>query len=173
MASSSSSKGTNSGPSPFSQGELPPLQDFIGDLLSGKHAYTSSFWDDVQAFVHAIDWRNDQWIFAVFGMEFLFFVFAVVNRNRWERLSALFVLNSIVLFGAERLNGLAAKHWKDFASQQYFDPSGTFASVVLGVPLLVCQLLIVVFLLREAASMVIKVKRLEFKRDIAQKKKQQ
>merc|ERR1712079_290143 len=101
------------------------------------------------------------------------FVIVVANRQRSERLAAVFMVNTALLFGAERINGLAARHWKSFATQQYFDPAGAFMMVMVGMPMLVCQLVILVFLLREAAKMVIKVKRLELRKTLVEKKKEE
>uniref|UniRef100_A0A7S1S490 Transmembrane protein 18 n=1 Tax=Alexandrium catenella TaxID=2925 RepID=A0A7S1S490_ALECA len=153
--------------------DLPPLDDMLHSLLHGKHAYTNGFWEDMQAFVHAIDWQNDRWLFGVFSFEALAFVLVIANRRHWERLAVLFMAIGALLFFAERINGIARVHWKEFASQQYFDESGAFFSAILGMPLVVCQFLIVILLLREAATMVIKVKRLELRKDMASKAKQQ
>eukprot|EP00931_Biecheleriopsis_adriatica_P010405 TRINITY_DN111481_c0_g1_i1.p1 TRINITY_DN111481_c0_g1~~TRINITY_DN111481_c0_g1_i1.p1 ORF type:complete len:176 (+),score=39.58 TRINITY_DN111481_c0_g1_i1:75-602(+) len=154
-------------------------QDMLGQAeaalkshLFGDARYTQSFWEDTQAFVHAIDWRTDTWIFGLLGLEFLIFLLIVLSRRSWERLAAIFMVNTAILAGAERLNKMASEHWKSFSSQDYFDTAGVFAAVIVGVPLLLCQFAIVCFLLREAASLVIKVKRMEIKKSIAEKKKE-
>eukprot|EP00913_Durusdinium_trenchii_P023929 g22472.t1 len=128
-----------------------------------ENRYTQSFTEDVQAFVHAIDWRTDFWIFGLFLVEFLDLLMVVINRRSWERLAMIFLANTGILYCAEWLNQLASKNWKTFSSQDYFDKAGVFASVLVGLPLLLCQFLIVGFLLKEAGSMVIQVKRLELK----------
>merc|ERR1712039_698282 len=107
------------------------------------------------------------------AVECLIMIFIVLNRRNWERLAAVFLSICALLFGAERLNGLARLHWKSFSSQQYFDEHGAFASVIVGLPCLICQFLIICFLLKEAASMVVKVKRMELKKDMKNKKKDQ
>mmetsp|Transcript_8095 Transcript_8095/g.20173 ORF Transcript_8095/g.20173 Transcript_8095/m.20173 type:complete len:193 (-) Transcript_8095:141-719(-) len=139
------------------------LQDIIESTLKGSGAYTQGFWEDVQAFVHAIDWAKDQWIFWLFAAEAAMLLIVALNRNRWEVLSVVFMLNAALLFFAERLNTLARRHWQSFSSQQYFDEHGSFASVIVGVPVLLAQLAIVICLLRQAACMVIKVKRIELR----------
>mmetsp|Transcript_90032 Transcript_90032/g.155985 ORF Transcript_90032/g.155985 Transcript_90032/m.155985 type:complete len:172 (+) Transcript_90032:52-567(+) len=152
------------------RGGIPlPLEEAVSNLLTGKHAYTQSFWEDLQAFVHAVDWAKDQWIFGVFAVEVAILCLVVLSRRCWEGLAAIFVLNGVLLFFLERLNTLAREHWEAFASQQYFDESGTFACVIFGAPMLICQLVIVVLLLKEASHMVIKVKRMELKKDIKAK----
>ncbi|CAK9110118.1 unnamed protein product [Durusdinium trenchii] len=178
----------------FSASEwLGAVEDVLKSHLTGENRYTQSFTEDVQAFVHAIDWRTDFWIFGLFLVEFLDLLMVVINRRSWERLAMIFLANTGILYCAEWLNQLASKNWKTFSSQDYFDKAGVgtgddsagkreqlvctgtrqteatrfgllvFASVLVGLPLLLCQFLIVGFLLKEAGSMVIQVKRLELK----------
>lgn len=45
---------------------------------------------------------------------------------------------------AERINSFLGKHWKSFASQNYFDPHGLFISVLWSGPLLLVTIVIVV-----------------------------
>lgn len=48
------------------------------------------------------------------------------------------------VYCAERLNALAARHWRSFAGQPYFDEHGIFTSAVYSVPLLVVMFVILV-----------------------------
>mmetsp|Transcript_74722 Transcript_74722/g.173060 ORF Transcript_74722/g.173060 Transcript_74722/m.173060 type:complete len:164 (-) Transcript_74722:171-662(-) len=153
--------------------DLPPLNELLGTLLRGPHGYTRSFWEDVQAFVRAVDWNQDRWLFLVFAFEAFEFLLVVGNCRHWERNAILFMINGALLALAERINGVARRHWKQFSSQQYFDESGAFITAVVGFPLIACQFLIVILLLKEAAIMVVKVKRLELRRDLVSKSKQQ
>mmetsp|Transcript_6289 Transcript_6289/g.20131 ORF Transcript_6289/g.20131 Transcript_6289/m.20131 type:complete len:153 (+) Transcript_6289:32-490(+) len=152
---------------------MPPLDEFVHTLLHGKHGYTNGFYEDMQAFLHAIDWRNDRWLFLIFLLEGVAFLFVVANRRHWERLAAGFAVIGALLFFAERINEVARRHWKEFASQQYFDESGAFITAILGMPLIICQFLIVILLVKEAALMAVKVKRLELRKSYAEKAKQQ
>mmetsp|Transcript_1744 Transcript_1744/g.3135 ORF Transcript_1744/g.3135 Transcript_1744/m.3135 type:complete len:172 (-) Transcript_1744:59-574(-) len=151
---------------------LGAVEDVLRTQLSGEHRYTQSFSEDVQAFVHAIDWRKDSWIFVLFVVEFMDLLMILASRRSWEWLAAIFMANTCCLAAAEQLNRLAAQHWASFSSQDYFDSAGVFASVMLGLPLLLCQFVIVGFLLREAGSMVIKVKRLEFQQKARERAKE-
>merc|ERR1711957_823696 len=107
------------------------------------------------------------------AFELLLWLLVILNRRRWGRISVVFGINTAILGCAERLNKLGGAHWKAFATQDYFDTQGAFLGVVLGVPLLLCQLLIVFFLLREAAVMVVKVKRMELRTKFAEKQKEE
>eukprot|EP00928_Gymnodinium_smaydae_P083395 TRINITY_DN66634_c0_g1_i1.p1 TRINITY_DN66634_c0_g1~~TRINITY_DN66634_c0_g1_i1.p1 ORF type:complete len:199 (+),score=54.95 TRINITY_DN66634_c0_g1_i1:72-599(+) len=150
---------------PGGGGGFPPgaIEDIIAKATSGKHAYTQSFWEDVQAFGHAVDWSQDNWILGILAFEALQLLAVLAWRKHWERLGVLFVTNMIVLLCLESLNSLARRHWKSFSTQQYFDEPGAFAGVIVGLPLLINQFVILVCLLMEAGRMVIKVKRAEFK----------
>jgi transmembrane protein 18 len=45
---------------------------------------------------------------------------------------------------AERLNSILGENWKSFSSQNYFDPSGVFMSVLWSGPLLAFAMIILV-----------------------------
>ena len=49
-----------------------------------------------------------------------------------------------VVFMAERLNGLGAKHWKRFSGQDYFDPRGVFFTTLVSGPLVIIMLIVLV-----------------------------
>eukprot|EP00927_Polykrikos_kofoidii_P075885 TRINITY_DN72410_c0_g1_i1.p1 TRINITY_DN72410_c0_g1~~TRINITY_DN72410_c0_g1_i1.p1 ORF type:complete len:196 (-),score=24.39 TRINITY_DN72410_c0_g1_i1:51-557(-) len=152
-------------------GGLPPIEQMIQQALSGEGRYTQNFIEDVQAFTHAISWDKDLWIFGIFGAEALMLIVICLCRRSWETLSVLFAGNMLILFAGEYLNTFAAKHWESFSSQMYFDPHGAFVSVIVGLPLIILQLLIVILILKEACSMVVKVKRLELRHNARAKKK--
>ncbi|CAK9110120.1 unnamed protein product [Durusdinium trenchii] len=113
----------------FSASEwLGAVEDVLKSHLTGENRYTQSFTEDVQAFVHAIDWRTDFWIFGLFLVEFLDLLMVVINRRSWERLAMIFLANTGILYCAEWLNQLASKNWKTFSSQDYFDKADSICS---------------------------------------------
>ena len=65
---------------------------------------------------------------------------------------------------AEPLNTLAAQRWRSFATQNYFDKRGVFASVLFCGPLLLIAFVILVMLLLSVADMLVSVKRAELRR---------
>lgn len=151
---------------------IPDDHPLFDQLRKGPHAYTQSFTEDVQAFAHAVDWDKDRWIFGIFAIEALIYLFVLCSRKHTGRLCVIFMLNAFILVWAEKINSAAAEHWEKFSTQQYFDKSGVFASVIVGVPLIICQFLIVVLLLWEASKMVVKVKRVQIRKELAEKKKE-
>eukprot|EP00933_Yihiella_yeosuensis_P034387 TRINITY_DN27889_c0_g1_i1.p1 TRINITY_DN27889_c0_g1~~TRINITY_DN27889_c0_g1_i1.p1 ORF type:complete len:233 (+),score=34.21 TRINITY_DN27889_c0_g1_i1:95-700(+) len=146
-------------------------KEMLSDVLKGKHAYTQNFYEDVQAFVHAISWQKDIWIWGILGIELLLIFMTLGCRKSAEMLMGIFLLNTSVLYFGTRLNALGQEHWKEFSSQDYFDSAGVFFGVIVGIPLLLCNFLIVIFLLVEASSLLIRVKRMELQ--AAKKKKEE
>lgn len=77
---------------------------------------------------------------------------------------------------SEQLNTLAAKHWRMFSQEQYFDSHGLFISVVYSGPLLFNCFLMTVLWLWTAGKMLIVVKRGQLKeqrkREAEEKKSQ-
>ncbi len=56
---------------------------------------------------------------------------------------------------------MAAKHWKSFASQNYFDPNGVFVGTLFGAPLIFLALVILFNGLYASSKLLIEVKRKE------------
>lgn len=65
------------------------------------------------------------------------------------------------VYFAERINGLAAEHWRAFASQNYFDNRGVFVAVLYCTPLLCAAFFILINALRTTAALLVQVKRKE------------
>ena len=64
---------------------------------------------------------------------------------------------------AETLNGLCAKRWEKFATQNYFDERGVPAGIMLCAPLLALAFAMLLNFLVMASSMLVTVKRAEFR----------
>jgi len=75
----------------------------------------------------------------------------------------VFALCAFLVFIAERLNGLASKHWRAFSTQDYFDKEGVFTTTVFCVPLIAVLVVVLVNFLRLMASMMIQAKRAQLK----------
>ena len=70
---------------------------------------------------------------------------------------------------AEYLNGLAARNWRLFSTQNYFDERGIFASALFSAPLLLTAFVILLMTLKSAAGLLVTAKRAELKFKSAQK----
>jgi len=74
------------------------------------------------------------------------------------------VLIAAIVRSAEWLNGLGARNWRQFATQNYFDKRGIFIGIMLCAPLLVDSFIMLLFFVREASHLLVEVKREELVR---------
>jgi hypothetical protein len=58
---------------------------------------------------------------------------------------------------AERLNSFLGENWKNFSSQNYFDPSGVFMSVLWSGPLLALAMIILVSIFPYNTTILVRV----------------
>ena len=65
-------------------------------------------------------------------------------RRRYPSIPSISALSGAGVYMSENINAWAAQHWQRFSTQNYFDPSGLFASVVFSGPLLLISSLLVV-----------------------------
>lgn len=72
---------------------------------------------------------------------------------------------------SEYLNEMAAKNWKEFSQEQYFDSNGLFISVVFNAPLILNCCLIVILWLIETYHLLIETAKLKAKRIQKEKEK--
>jgi hypothetical protein len=66
-----------------------------------------------------------------------------------------------VIYNAERLNRIAARHWRSFARQPYFDDAGVFASAVLSAPMMLIMFLVLCNYLITSSQLLVEMKRKE------------
>ncbi|XP_028405962.1 transmembrane protein 18-like [Dendronephthya gigantea] len=109
--------------------------------------------DGVLEYLKAIDW-SQRWLIALMIIHVLIFLTIVLNQNRTNVLVVIFAILLVSVFFSEKLNSLAAANWKLFASEQYFDSSGLFISVVFSTPILFNSLIIIVIWLWDSSKMV-------------------
>lgn len=76
----------------------------------------------------------------------------------------MLILIGLVVRCAEYLNKIAAQEWSSFCTQNYFDQRGIFISIFLCAPLLIDSFIMLVMYLREAALLLIQVKKAEIKK---------
>lgn len=146
-----------------------PLPDFSGlqeQIFSEVRRaikfsnHTESFWDNVQAFAHAVDWK-EPWIRGILAGHVGVFLLVLLCRRNVSVLTGVFaVLGSLIYFG-ENINSVAGQHWQSFATQDYFDEHGIFYNVVVSAPALITLLTVLVFYLLHATSLMVEVKKKE------------
>jgi len=93
---------------------------------------------------------------------FLTTLYVTRRCGMWSRMIFLTVLAGIVR-SAERLNDYGAQNWESFATQNYFDKSGIFISIMISAPLLLMAFYMLISYLREAAGLLVKVKKQELR----------
>jgi hypothetical protein len=115
-----------------------------------------------RGFFEAVDW-TEPWLVAVLSLHATLLLVAVATRKSETAQTCVFALCAFLVFIAERLNGLASKHWRAFSTQDYFDKQGVFTTTVFCVPLIAVLVVVLVNFLRLMASMMIQAKRAQLK----------
>ena len=85
-----------------------------------------TFREECAAFIAAVDWR-ETWIRCLLLWHLSLWLLFVFTRKNFPRQCGLFFGIAACVALAETLNGLCAKRWEKFATQNYFDERGVFA----------------------------------------------
>ncbi|KAL0487520.1 hypothetical protein AKO1_008660, partial [Acrasis kona] len=136
--------------------------------LSPSHVLNSII-NQSKLFINAIDW-SDQFLHALFAFHIVFLTIAVLTRKSQSIQAGLFIIILGIVYAAEAINKWGDQNWKTFSSQNYFDESGTFVTVLLSVPLLLIAVFMLCNLLFTTCNLMVAVKR---KQIIRQRKAQQ
>lgn len=126
----------------------------------GTYGFTSLY-ELCEAFIYAVNW-NETWILALLAFYVVLFVAAVLTRKHWQAQFFFLCLSCGLVLSAESLNDWAGHNWRRFATQNYFDSTGLFASIMFATPLLMTALFVLLYGLYETGSLLIQVKRKEF-----------
>ncbi len=122
--------------------------------------FVDGFSAEVARFVNAVDW-SQRWLLALGGYYVLALLLVLLfRRHMGVQMAALAGCLLQVLF-AQPLNALAHKHWRVFATEDYFGTNGFFVSIVFGLPLLLLAIVALINLLLGTASLAVTVKRME------------
>lgn len=128
--------------------------------------------ESFRAFLAAVDW-TEPWIQGLVAVQLIFFLAAVLSRNRVWLSGFLFALAAATVSFAERLNGILNANWRQFAKQPYFDRQGIFFSALVSAPLLFTMFFLLVNYLASASSLLVKMKRKELRYHARQRAKQE
>lgn len=124
------------------------------------------------AFRSAINW-SEKFIIGLICFQIVVFLlcFFISRKDRGVTPRVcLLVFIGVVVRSEEWLNEQGAKHWEQFATQDYFDKRGIFIGLMLSGPLLLDSLMMLIYFMMEASTLLIKVKRNEFKQRPKKKK---
>ena len=107
------------------------------DAFNKEHPYEQSFYNDAAGFIAAVDWNNDKnWLLIVLGLHIVLLSLVLCFR-RYELVQfGVFCTICGTVYLSETINYYLHDHWREFATQDYFDRHGVFLSVILGAPLL-------------------------------------
>ena len=122
-------------------------------------------------FLHAVRW-NEPWIVALMLFHVACYVAIVRLGRRQLAQVGFFLFLAALTFSTERINGFCAKRWKAFATQNYFDKRGAFASVMLSGPAMVNLVVVLINLLRMMVELLVNAKRAELRHRARESKKQ-
>jgi len=135
------------------------------NILAGQ-AQPENIMEHLQAFRSAINW-SEKFVLGLIAFQIvMFFLCFYVSRKDLgvaPRLTLLVVIGVIVR-SSEWLNAKGEQHWESFATQDYFDKGGIFTIIMLSGPLLLDSLMMLLFFMREAAVLLVQVKRTEIQR---------
>lgn len=98
-------------------------------------------WDALRGYVAGIDWAAEwRWLAPLVLCEAGLLAAAVRARRCVPVQAALFFVCCGLVAAAQPLNTLLAAHWRAFAAQPLFEPSGAFVALVYALPLLLVAL---------------------------------
>mmetsp|Transcript_5770 Transcript_5770/g.10974 ORF Transcript_5770/g.10974 Transcript_5770/m.10974 type:complete len:166 (-) Transcript_5770:242-739(-) len=122
----------------------------------------TGFTDSVQAFVHAVDWK-EPWIIGLFASHICMLVFILLTRKLSDIHTFLFIILLVMVYMAETVNQVLGDNWELFSNQNYFDKNGFFISVVYSSPLVILLMIVLVNQIIQMAKLMVKVKSAQLK----------
>ena len=154
-----------------------PLEGIADGVLKdimGKQVGPQTPMEHFDAFKSAIRW-GEPFILGLIAFQIVIFLLCFwVSRKHSSTASRIVLMCfiGIVVRLSERLNGLGARNWEAFATQNYFDRQGVFVGIMFCAPLLMDCFFMLTMFIREASQLVVDVKRMELKkkRDANKKK---
>jgi len=145
-----------------------PLQGIADDvtknIMAGQIAPQGPL-EHIDAFRSAITW-SEKFIVGLICFQIVMFVLCLFISRKDRGLTlrvCVLVFIGIVVRSGEWLNEQGAKHWEQFATQNYFDKRGIFIGCMLAGPLLLDSLMMLIYFMSEASTLLVQVKRSEFK----------
>jgi len=137
----------------------------MGDIMS-RQVGPSTPMEQFQAFRAAITWSESFIVFLLLFQVTMFLISVWVSRTS-RGLTPRLVFMTLIGFivrSAETLNGIGARRWERFASQNYFDKQGVFVGIMLCGPLLLDSFFMLVCFVYEASQLLVHVKKEEIRR---------
>ncbi|GAX09965.1 hypothetical protein FisN_11Lh046 [Fistulifera solaris] len=148
-------------------------ESVMGNILQGQQT-PQTFMEHFHAFRYAITW-SEPFVIGLIAFQAIMLLLTLWVSRKNQSLAPRVILMLLILGLvrlAERWNELGARHWRSFATQNYFDRHGIFVSIMLCAPLLFDSLIMMILFLREASQLLVEVKAAQIKRKQKAAKKQ-
>ncbi|CAI8597711.1 unnamed protein product [Vicia faba] len=138
------------------------MSDLVQKISSELRTNLRPAYDNFLGFFHAIDWK-EPWLLGLLTFYVVLLLVTIISRKNTNFQMCLFFLTLAGVYLAERLNSFLGGNWKSFSSQNYFDPSGVFMSVLWSGPLLALAMIILINTLFSLCYLIVKWKRAELR----------
>lgn len=138
------------------------MADLVQKLSTELRSGLRPAYDNFMGFFHAIDWK-EPWLMCLLAFHAVLLIMVIFSRKKTNFQMFLFLLALLGVYFAESLNKFLGDNWKKFASQNYFDQSGLFLSVLWSGPLLSIAIIILINTLFSMCYLIVKWKKAELR----------
>ncbi|GMJ02184.1 Arabidopsis Transmembrane Protein 18 [Hibiscus trionum] len=138
------------------------MTDLVQKLSSELRSGIRPAFDNFIGFFHAIDWKEPL-LASLLTFHVVLLIVTIFSRKNTNFQMCLFLLTLLGVYFAESLNKFLGDNWKKFATQNYFDPSGVFLSVVWSGPLLTIAIIILINTLFCMCYLIVRWKKAEIR----------
>ncbi|OMO75684.1 Transmembrane protein 18 [Corchorus capsularis] len=138
------------------------MADLVQKLSSELRSGLRPAYDNFIGFFHAIDWK-EPWLICLLAFHTVLLIITIFSRKNTNFQMCLFLLALAGVYLAETVNKFLGDNWKRFATQNYFDPSGLFLSVLWSGPLLAIAIIILINTLFSMCYLIVRWKRAELR----------
>lgn len=105
------------------------------DYVKKSYKVPETNWEQFQAFLAAVNW-NEKLIVGLLCFHLTLFLIFIFFRRNLDVQMVLFLVISVLVYFSENVNRWGSAHWRDFATQNYFDKSGVFMGIFFAAPML-------------------------------------
>ncbi|KAK6246490.1 hypothetical protein SCA6_009580 [Theobroma cacao] len=163
------------------------MADLVQKLSSELRSGLRPAYNNFIGFFHAIDWK-EPWLMCLLAFHVVLLIITIFSRKNTNFQMCLFLLalswestqlklwdedhlaiegvmreKVVGVYLAETLNKFLGDNWKRFATQNYFDPSGLFLSVLWSGPLLAIAIIILINTLFTMCYLIVRWKKAELR----------
>ena len=149
----------------FTDDEVASLNQWASGIIKNIRE-DETIMDQIMGFINVITWKQP-FIIGIFVFHIIFFILMIVTRHNWKCQCVVFITSYLLVYNASRINTWCFHHWESFSDQNYFDPSGLFIGVIFCIPIFVIAFIALVLGLKQTATLLIQVKRLERKHELS------